>query len=99
MDATASPPPGTAAAGFELVLARSGQRLPVQPGERMADVLLLAGIAVDTVCEQGVCGTCVTRWTAGEPAHHDTCLTADERRTHLAVCCAGSLGPVLTLDL
>ena len=84
---------------FELVLARSQLRLPVEPGESMADALQLAGIAIDTLCEQGVCGTCVTRWLDGAPDHRDSCLSAQEQRTHVAVCCARSHGPALTLDL
>ena len=84
---------------FELVLARSQMRLPVEPGESMADVLQLAGIAIDTLCEQGVCGTCVTRWLAGSPDHRDSCLSPEEQATHVAVCCARSHGPTLTLDL
>lgn len=84
---------------FELVLARSQLRLTVEPGESMADVLQLAGIAIDTLCEQGVCGTCATRWLEGAPEHHDSCLSAEEQRTHVAVCCARSLGVSLTLDL
>jgi vanillate O-demethylase ferredoxin subunit len=84
---------------FELVLARSQMRLPVEPGESMADVLQLAGIAIDTLCEQGVCGTCATRWLAGSPDHRDSCLSAEEQATHVAVCCARSHGPTLTLDL
>ncbi|MBB6559500.1 vanillate O-demethylase ferredoxin subunit [Acidovorax soli] len=84
---------------FELVLARSQIRLPVEPGESMADVLQLAGIAIDTLCEQGVCGTCATRWLAGAPDHRDSCLSAEEQATHVAVCCARSHGPTLTLDL
>lgn len=84
---------------FELVLARSRMRLPVAPGESMADVLQLAGIALDTLCEQGVCGTCVTRWLDGLPEHHDSCLSTEQRLTHVAVCCARSHGDTLTLDL
>ncbi len=84
---------------FELVLAHSQIRLPVEPGESMADVLQLAGIAIDTLCEQGVCGTCATRWLAGEPDHRDSCLSPEEQATHVAVCCARSHGPTLTLDL
>lgn len=84
---------------FELVLARSQMRLPVEPGESISDVLQLAGIAIDTLCEQGVCGTCATRWLAGAPDHRDSCLSAEEQATHVAVCCARSHGPTLTLDL
>lgn len=96
--ATAAAPPATEQT-FELVLARSQMRLPVEPGESISDVLQLAGIAIDTLCEQGVCGTCATRWLAGAPDHRDSCLSAEEQATHVAVCCARSHGPTLTLDL
>ena len=96
--ATAAPLPATEQT-FELVLARSQMRLPVEPGESMADVLQLAGIAIDTLCEQGVCGTCATRWLAGAPDHRDSCLSPEEQATHVAVCCARSHIPTLTLDL
>ena len=85
--------------GFELVLLRQGLRLPVEPAERITDVLQLAGVPIETVCEQGICGTCVTRWTAGDPEHHDRCLTVEERSTHVALCCARNRGATLTLDL
>jgi len=85
--------------GFELVLLRQGLRLPVEPAERITDVLQLAGVPIETVCEQGICGTCVTRWTAGDPEHHDRCLTDEERSTHVALCCARNRGATLTLDL
>ena len=98
ISATASSLPAAEQA-FELVLARSQMRLPVAPGESMADVLQLAGIAIDTLCEQGVCGTCATRWLTGTPDHRDSCLSAEEQLTHVAVCCARSHGPSLTLDL
>ena len=84
---------------FELILQRSQMRLPVAPGESMADVLQLAGVPLETLCEQGVCGTCVTRWLDGEPDHRDSCLSAAEQATHVAVCCARCHGPTLTLDL
>jgi len=97
--ATAADVPPVEPGAFELILARSQMRLAVQPGESMADVLHLAGIALDTVCEQGVCGTCVTAYTDGEPDHRDSCLSADERQTHVALCCAGCRSATLTLDI
>ncbi|MDP3229485.1 MAG: 2Fe-2S iron-sulfur cluster binding domain-containing protein [Acidovorax sp.] len=98
---TISPTPSATATEttFELVLARSQMRLPVGPGESMADVLQLAGVSIDTLCEQGVCGTCITRWLDGAPDHRDSCLSAAEQATHVAVCCARSLSATLTLDL
>lgn len=102
----AAPPqaaPATSAAtdtaGFELLLARSQQRLHVAPGKSMAHVLQAAGVVVDTVCEQGICGSCLTPYIDGTPDHQDACMTEAERATHVAVCCARSHSPTLTLDL
>ena len=83
--ATAAPLPATEPA-FELVLARSHLRLPVEPGESMADVLQLAGIAIDTLCEQGVCGTCLTQVLEGDPDHRDLFLTDEEKARNDAMC-------------
>ncbi|WP_159593597.1 PDR/VanB family oxidoreductase [Hydrogenophaga sp. BPS33] len=99
-----SAPPSTAAAsaesaGFDVVLARRQLRLHVAPGQSIAHALQAAGVAVDTVCEQGICGSCLTPYLDGTPDHQDLCMTDDEHATHLAVCCARSHSPVLTLDL
>ena len=92
--------PAAAAGAFEVILARQGgRRIAVAADQSMADALHGAGVAVDMVCEQGVCGSCITRFTDGTPIHHDACLAADEQATHLAVCCARSATPTLTLDL
>ncbi|MDR7092535.1 PDR/VanB family oxidoreductase [Hydrogenophaga laconesensis] len=84
---------------FEVVLARRQQRLQVPAGKSIAQVLQGAGVAVDTVCEQGICGSCLTPYLSGTPDHQDTCMTEAERATHVAVCCARSHSPTLTLDL
>jgi vanillate O-demethylase ferredoxin subunit len=97
--APAQPAPADAPAGFELVLARRQRRLAVPAATSIAQVLHDAGIHVDTVCEQGICGSCITPYLAGEPDHQDACLSQAERATHLAVCCSRSHSPSLTLDL
>lgn len=92
-------PPAAATAGFEVLLARRQQRLHVAPGKSIAHVLQGAGVAVDTVCEQGICGSCLTPYLDGTPDHQDVCMTEAERATHVAICCARSHSPTLTLDL
>ena len=100
MQTSALPSPAASAEkGFSVVLLRQNMTLEVAPGESIADVLLLAGVNVDTLCAQGVCGTCVTRWTDGAPIHHDSCLSEEERQSMVALCCAQCASDTLTLDL
>ncbi|NMM44653.1 oxidoreductase [Rhodospirillaceae bacterium KN72] len=97
----AAPVESGADAGFELHLAASGQTLRVEPGESILDVLDRAGITVDTSCEQGICGTCVTRVISGIPDHRDMYLTDAEKAANTQMClCVSSVkeGP-LVLDL
>lgn len=86
---------------FVLRLARSGVDVPVAAGQTAVAALHDIGLDVPVSCEQGVCGTCVVGWTAGEPEHRDYCLSATERRQRVALCCSrarSTAGP-LTIDL
>ncbi len=64
-------------------------------------VLAEHGIEVNVSCEQGVCGTCLTRVLEGEPDHRDQVLTDSERLANdqFTPCCSRSRTPVLVLDL
>ncbi|KQT11283.1 PDR/VanB family oxidoreductase [Ramlibacter sp. Leaf400] len=86
---------------FELQIASSGRRLSVPPGRTALEVLTEAGIDVPMSCEQGICGTCLTRVVAGVPDHRDTFLTDQEhaRNDQMAVCCSRARSPVIVLDL
>ncbi|HWI11684.1 MAG TPA: PDR/VanB family oxidoreductase, partial [Burkholderiaceae bacterium] len=64
---------------FEVRLAGSGRTIPVPPGRSVAAALHAHGIELPVSCEQGVCGTCLTRVLAGEPDHRDSYLTDEER--------------------
>ena len=86
---------------FELVAARSGQTMQVQPNQTMVAALRAAGIEVETGCQNGVCGTCLTRVIAGRPDHRDMVLTEAEKADGrwVTVCCSRSRTSQLTLDL
>jgi hypothetical protein len=75
-------------------LARVGAPFEVQ-------ALSAAGIAVQTSCEQGVCGTCLTRVLEGIPDHRDVYLTPDEQAAgdQFLPCCSRAKTPRLVLDL
>jgi ferredoxin-NADP reductase len=86
---------------FTLRLARSGFDVPVAAGQTAVAALHDLGLDVAVSCEQGLCGTCVVGWTAGEPEHRDHCLSGAERRHQVALCCSrarSAAGP-LVVDL
>lgn len=86
---------------FELVIASTGQVVPVAADQTAAQALEAAGVFVPVSCEQGVCGTCLTRVTGGQPDHRDAFQTDDERAANdqFTPCCSRALSPRLVLDL
>jgi vanillate O-demethylase ferredoxin subunit len=86
---------------FQVKLASSGQTFTVPADKTIVQVLADGGVDVPVSCEQGVCGTCVTRVLEGEPDHRDFFLTADEqaRNDQMTVCCSRAKTALLVLDL
>ncbi len=82
-----------------LTLSESNKVIELPSGGSMIDAIRSAGITVDTVCEQGVCGSCVVSWRDGEPIHNDECMTDQERSEYVALCCAGCSSKSLTLEI
>ena len=97
----AEPVASDADAAFEVQLASSGRVVPVPAGLSVVKALAAAGIEVLTSCEQGVCGTCLTRVLEGQPDHRDQYLTPEEQAAgdQFLPCCSRSLSPRLVLDL
>lgn len=88
-------------AGFDVRIASTGRVIAVGRDETVVQALSAAGVEVMTSCEQGVCGTCITRVLDGEPDHRDCYLTDEERARNdqFTPCCSRSKSPVLVLDL
>jgi ferredoxin-NADP reductase/nitrite reductase/ring-hydroxylating ferredoxin subunit len=86
---------------FSVVLHRSGTTLQVPVGQTIAQVVREAGIHINTVCEQGVCGSCETAVLEGEPDHRDIYGSPAEHasRRCTMVCVSRSQTPTLVLDL
>lgn len=97
----AAPAPEGENRPFELVIASTGQVVPVSADQTAAQALEAAGVFVPVSCEQGVCGTCLTRVTDGEPDHRDAFQTEDERAANdqFTPCCSRARTPRLVLDL
>jgi vanillate O-demethylase ferredoxin subunit len=86
---------------FEVEISSTGKVLNVPPEKSIVQVLTEHGIDIPVSCEQGVCGTCVTRLLGGEPDHRDMVLTEAEHRKNdrFTPCCSRSKSGRLVLDL
>ncbi|WP_326544287.1 PDR/VanB family oxidoreductase [Pseudorhodoferax sp.] len=86
---------------FAVRIASSGQNITVAKDQSVVQALLAHGIEILTSCEQGVCGTCVTRVLEGECEHRDLYFTDAEKAANdqFTPCCSRAKSAVLVLDL
>ena len=86
---------------FSVKLASSGQVFEIPADRSVVQVLESHGIDIPISCEQGVCGTCLTRVLEGVPDHRDLFLTEAEQACNdqFTPCCSRSKTAVLVLDL
>jgi vanillate O-demethylase ferredoxin subunit len=93
--------PSDADTAFDVKVASSGKIVRVPMGWPITKALAEAGVEIPMSCEQGVCGTCLTRVLEGEPDHRDHFLTDAEKgkNDQMLPCCSRSKSPVLILDL
>jgi vanillate O-demethylase ferredoxin subunit len=72
------------------------------PADRtVVQVLEQHGVDIPVSCEQGVCGTCITRVLSGTPDHRDVYFTEEEHALNdqFTPCCSRSKTGLLVLDL
>ncbi|MFV0277996.1 MAG: PDR/VanB family oxidoreductase [Parahaliea sp.] len=86
---------------FTVEIASTGQRFSVPPDRTIISVLTENGIEVDKLCEEGLCGSCLTALREGVPDHRDSVQSTSERESnsYIALCCSRALSPTLVLDL
>jgi vanillate O-demethylase ferredoxin subunit len=86
---------------FDVKIASSGQLVRIAADRTVFECLEEAGVDIPVACEQGVCGTCLTRILEGTPDHRDHYLTDDERAKNdqFLPCCSRSKSRLLVLDL
>lgn len=97
----AAPQDTTGDRPFEVKLASNGKLVPVAADQTVVQALAAHGVEVLTSCEQGVCGTCITRVLDGECDHRDLYFTDEEKARHdqFTPCCSRAKSSVLVLDL
>ena len=86
---------------FQVKIASSGETYEVGAEETVVHALQKHGIEILTSCEQGVCGTCITRVLQGECDHRDLYFTDEEKAKNdqFTPCCSRAKSQLLVLDL
>lgn len=86
---------------FVVRLARAGMACEVTETQSVVEALAAIGVTIETSCEQGVCGTCLTGILAGAPDHRDVFLTDEEKATgdKFCPCVSRATSAELVLDL
>lgn len=86
---------------FSVKVSSTGQVFEVPADKNVVQVLESHGIEIAMSCEQGICGTCLTRVLEGVPDHRDMFLTEDEQALNdqFTPCCSRSKSPLLVLDI
>lgn len=86
---------------FQVKLASSGKIVSIPKDLSITTALAQAGVHIPVSCEQGVCGTCLTRVIEGIPDHRDMFLLPDEQdlNDQFTPCCSRSKSALLVLDL
>jgi vanillate O-demethylase ferredoxin subunit len=86
---------------FDVELASSGKVVTIPAGRTVIQVLAEHGVDIPYSCEEGVCGTCLTRVLDGVPEHRDVYLTDEEHAANdqFTPCCSRARSRRLVLDL
>jgi vanillate O-demethylase ferredoxin subunit len=94
-------PPAAANDTFEVEIESSGQVFEVPPDRSILQVLEENGIEVESVCCEGVCGTCAVQVVEGVPDHRDVVFDDEMHASNkwITVCCSRSHSKRLKLAL
>lgn len=97
----AAPQDTTGDREFEVRIASTGQSYRIPADQTVTAALQAQGVDIMVSCEQGVCGTCITRVLEGECDHRDMYFTDEEKAKgdQFTPCCSRAKSSVLVLDL
>lgn len=86
---------------FILEIKGTERRIEIKPEQTVSQALLEHGFNVPISCEQGVCGTCITRVVSGTPDHRDVFMTDEEHalNNQFTPCCSRSKSKHLVIEL
>lgn len=85
---------------FDLQLQNTGMTVTVPCGTSALEALEAAGVEMESDCQSGVCGTCITSVVSGEIDHRDHVLSDREKCSNesMAICVSRALGNRIVIN-
>lgn len=86
---------------FNVRIASTGELIHVGEKVSVLHALRDKGFTINSLCEEGICGSCCVGMLNGQADHRDFVLTEVEKneQTMLMVCCSRAKSEEITLDL
>jgi ferredoxin-NADP reductase len=78
---------------------RSGKTVPIVRGQTLLEAAETGGIALESLCRAGICGTCRVRVTDGDVECTTDALSADEQASGFVLACVATARASCALDL
>ncbi|MFT0532080.1 PDR/VanB family oxidoreductase [Castellaniella hirudinis] len=93
--------PSCAGPAFKIKIKSTGRVYDIPADEPPTRALARQGVKIPVSCEEGNCGTCLTRVLEGVPDHRDVYLSDADHARHriFTPCCSRSKSAVLLLDI
>jgi ferredoxin-NADP reductase len=86
----AAPPRSRRASDHQMVCTRSGKAVPVRAGQTLLEAAEDGGVAIDSLCRAGVCGTCRVQVSAGEVDCESTTLDEEDQSRGFVLACVST---------
>ncbi|MFW1801908.1 PDR/VanB family oxidoreductase [Acinetobacter nematophilus] len=85
---------------FTIEIKGTDRQIKVLPHQTATQALIENGFDVPISCEQGICGTCITRVVAGIPDHRDVFMTDEEHalNNQFTPCCSRAKSTSLVIE-
>jgi phthalate 4,5-dioxygenase reductase subunit len=84
-------------AEFTVIWHPTAAEVRVASNQTIVQALREHGIAAESSCDAGACGTCTLRFLSGEVEHRDVVLSETDRLTMVSACVSRAATPALVL--
>jgi len=82
-----------------MVCARTGKEIPIGSGQTLLEAAEAKGVAIESLCRAGVCGTCRVQVSEGEVDCESDALSADERGEGFVLACVTTAASDCTVNV